>query len=215
MSEFRNRSDGGMIVPVELLSFAKGKKNKKLFVRSTDCVHYVSIKYINVSFALVFGKAWNRYVKSKGIEVGWHVHFVVSSRLSMLFVAEYNLEGMPTSRLYNFGKYAPVCLTYASSQSKHIQILPKRYFDGFKKKDLCVFDAIGKYEVKLQFIEDAPRGFCGLNWTDFLVSENVSEGQKMVVCHAGGFRFNVNVFNFNGVAIETFFLVLADGIECF
>ncbi|GKC35760.1 hypothetical protein Tco_1048144 [Tanacetum coccineum] len=176
ISEFRNRSDGGMIVPVELLSFAKGKKRR-------SCL------------------AWNRYVKSKGIEVGWHVHFVVSSRLSMLFVAEYNLEGMPTSRLYNFGKYAP--------------ILPKRYFDGFKKKDLFDFDAIGKYEVKVHFIEDAPRGFCGLNWTDFLVSENVSEGQKMVGCHAGGFRFNVNVFNFNGVAIETFFLVLADGIECF
>ncbi|GJY76552.1 hypothetical protein Tco_0481668 [Tanacetum coccineum] len=157
LSEFRNRSDGGMIVPVDLLGFAKG--------------------------------AWNRYVKSK--------------------------EGMPTSRLYNFGKYAPVCLTYASSQSKHIQILPKRYFDGFKKKDLFDFDALEKYEVKLYFIEDVPRGFCGINWTDFLVRENVNEGQKMVVCHAGGFRFNVTVFDFNGVAIETFFLVLVDNIEWF
>ncbi|GKA78848.1 transcription elongation factor TFIIS, partial [Tanacetum coccineum] len=142
--------------------------------------------------------------------VGWHVHFVVSSRLSMLFLAEYNLEGMPTSRLYNFRKYAPVCLTYASSQSQHMQILPRRFFDGFEQNDQFDFDGIAKYEVKLQFVKDAPRGFSGRNWTKFLVRENVSEGQKMVVCHAGGFRFNVTVFDFNGVAIETFFFVLDD-----
>ncbi|GJU18596.1 hypothetical protein Tco_1146562 [Tanacetum coccineum] len=109
---------------------------------------------------------------------------------------------MPTSRLYNFGRYTPVCLTYASSQSKHIQ------------KDLFDFDAIEKYEVKLHFIKDAPRGFCGINWTDFIVRENVNEGQKMVVCHAG-FRLNVIVFDFNGVAIETFFLVLVNDVEWF
>ncbi|GJV94724.1 hypothetical protein Tco_1546301 [Tanacetum coccineum] len=31
----------------------------------------------------------------------------------------------------------------------------------------------------------------------------------------GGFRFNVTVFDFNGVAIETFFFVLVDDIEWF
>ncbi|GKB68538.1 hypothetical protein Tco_0929950 [Tanacetum coccineum] len=122
LCEFRSRIDGGMIVPVGLMRFAKGKKHKKL------CV-------------------------------GWHVHFVVSSRLSMLFLAEYNLEGMPTSRLYNFRKYAPVCLTYASSQSQHMQILPRRFFDGFEQNDQFDFDGIAKYEVKLQFVKDAPRGF--------------------------------------------------------
>lgn len=67
--------------------------------------------------------------------------------------------------------------------------------------------------MKLLFIEDVPRGFCGRGWTDFLVRENVSEGQKMVFCHAGGFIFNVTVFDFNGVAIETFFLDVVDNIE--
>nr|GEW97964.1 hypothetical protein [Tanacetum cinerariifolium] len=144
-------------------------------------------------------RAWNLYVKSKGIEVGWHVHFVVSSRQSMLYVVEYNKDGMPTSRLYNFGRYAPVCLTYVSSQSKHVQILPKRFFDVFKKRGRFDLVKTEKYEVMLHFIQDPPRGFCGLNWTDFLESENVSEGQKMVVCHVGGFRCNVTIFDFNGI----------------
>ncbi|GKB54275.1 transcription elongation factor TFIIS [Tanacetum coccineum] len=79
-----------------------------------------------------------------------------------------------------------------------------RYFDGFKKKELPDFEGIKKYEVKLHFIKDAPRGFCGRNWADFLLKENIIEGQKMVVSHVGGFRFNVVVFDFNGVVIETF-----------
>ena len=84
-----------------LLSFAKGKKHKKLCVRTRDRVYYVCVRYINVSFALVFGRAWDHYVEDKGIEVGWHVHFLPSSRANMLYVSEYNLEGMATSRLYN------------------------------------------------------------------------------------------------------------------
>ena len=96
-----------------------------------------------------------------------------------------------------------------------LQILPKRFFDGFKKRDRLDLEGIEKYEVKLHFIGEAPRGFCGRNWADFLESENISEGQKMVVCHVGGFRFDVTVFDFNGVSIETFFLVLVDDVEWF
>ena len=69
--------------------------------------------------------------------------------------------------------------------------------------------------MKLFFIEDVPCGFCGRGWNDFLVRENVSEGQRIVFCHAGGLRFNVTIFYFNGVAIETFFLVVVDDVEWF
>ena len=69
--------------------------------------------------------------------------------------------------------------------------------------------------MKLHFVGDALRGFCGSNWGDFLERENISEGQRMVFCHAGGFRFNLTIFDFNGVAIETFFLVVVDDVEWF
>ena len=105
-----------------LLRFAKGKRHKKLCVRTADRVYYIRVRYINVSFALVFGRAWDHYVEAKRIQFGWHVHFLPSSRPTMLYVAEYDLEGMPTTRLYNFVRYAPVCLTYVSLQSKHVQV---------------------------------------------------------------------------------------------
>nr|GEW53552.1 reverse transcriptase domain-containing protein [Tanacetum cinerariifolium] len=73
-----------------------------------------------------------------------------------------------------------------------IEILPKRYVDGLKKRYLFDFEGIEKYEVKIQFIEVAPCGF-----------------------FRRGFRFNVTIFEFNGVATKTLFLVLVDDVEWF
>ena len=112
---------------MEFMFFASCGDVKKITLITKDVVYKVSVRGLNSSYCLIFGKRWDLYKVSKGVVDGWNIHFR-SVCNKYLRVTAYNLEGMTTDLDDNFRGRAHSCVTVASSCSNTVQVIVFDYF---------------------------------------------------------------------------------------
>jgi hypothetical protein len=133
---------------MEFMYFASGGDVKKITLVTKDVVYKVSVRGLNSSYCLIFGKSWDSYKVSKGVIDGWNIHFR-SVCNKYLRVTGYNLEGMNIDLGDNFRGRAHSCVTVASSCSNSVQVILLDFF-------MCIFFNI----MFLSFCFDCVPDFC-------------------------------------------------------
>ncbi|PWA74917.1 hypothetical protein CTI12_AA227360 [Artemisia annua] len=197
---------------MEFMHFASGDGVKKVTLITKDVVYKVSVRGLNSSYCLIFGKSWDLYKGSKGVIDGWNIHFR-SVCNKYLRVTGYNLEGMTTDLDDNFRGRAHSCVSVASSCSKSVQIFAKGFFKHLNsrvRRPISVVTCHGRYHVDGHVIGGKVYGFDGEAWELLFLKENILEGQKMVLCYLGDYKYRLTVFDHNGVEVHPFKDVFED-----
>ena len=93
------------------------------------------------------------------------------------------------------------------------QIFAKDFFKHLNNivcRPISVVTCHGSYHVHGRVINGKVYGFHGEAWKLLFVNENIVEGQKMVLCYLGDYKYRLTVFDHNGVEVHPFKDVFAD-----
>ncbi|PWA64432.1 hypothetical protein CTI12_AA342190 [Artemisia annua] len=77
-------------------------------------------------------------------------------------------------------------------------------------RPISVVTCHASYHVDGHVISGKVYGFDGEAWELLFSKENIAEGQKMVLCYLGDYKYQLTVFDHNGVEVHPFKYVFED-----
>ena len=93
------------------------------------------------------------------------------------------------------------------------QIFAKDFFKHLNSRVCCPVSVVPcnrSYHVDGLVISGKVYGFHGEAWKLLFSNENIAEGQKMVLCYLGDYKYRLTVFDHNGVEVHPFKDVFED-----
>ncbi|PWA93258.1 hypothetical protein CTI12_AA072410 [Artemisia annua] len=85
-----------------------------------------------------------------------------------------------------------------------------KHLNSRVRRPISVVTCHGRYHVDGHVVGGKVYGFDGEAWELLFLKENILEGQKMVLCYLGEYKYRLTVFYHNGVEVHPFKDVFED-----